>query len=877
MKTIKPQKLALLTRSYEFRRKYYFGVSVLMFVPFSDQPNLYSEIAMWKFVASELGKDAAIEASIPKAQGEFLVSGSAFVPGGEPKQGCTVKVKLGEREKSIHVFGDRFWRGTSPGEPLPFSTMPLDWTHAFGGEGFDRNPFGKGVTPVSRNDITLHPLPNIQLPYQPLLSPNDRPDPAGFGPLDIAWPQRFSKAGTHDDCWLKEDFPGYARDIDWTMFNLASSDQWFKEPLVGDETFILENLHPTKPLLKGRLQGLKARCFVNRKIDEEEKFTEISTALKTVWFFPHAESAILIHQGVCEVSDEDAADILHLVVGAESIGDPKPSEHYRSVLAQRLDKEKGHLFALRDRDLLPVGIVSADSALEEEKALLEGEELLRKNLGKRAAVEIEKARAVVAGYGLDPDIHAPGLPKPEEPLPDMDHLSEYIEKTLAEAEEQKKAAQEGAAKSMQETEKLFESLGMDFNVIREEVSAKPKGPPDFSAQAQLDAMKDIADKLRAIGLEAAEIDGYLADEEFCNRLFAGERKLKDAYRITAQFQDPALPMAPELAQSVRRSVQDTYDKERNFAGVDLCGADLSGMDLHGANFDEAFLDGANLESTDLSECTFRRAVLAHAFLKDARLTAANLERTNLGGARLLGTDVSRALLERTILAKADLTGATFKGSQLHGVDFSGAVFNNTDLSESVANELCFIEVDLRGLILRGTQLEKGIFLKVDVSGVDFSGSNLTSAVFLEAQGNNAKFRNADMTNVRFVQQCSFESADFSGACLNKANLRGSRLSRSDFSKVQLTAADLSECDMQGVKLYRAYARDARFVKSDLRGALMTSINAINASLQRADIRGADLRGANMFQVDLARVWADTKTNLADANTKKVRIYPRRIS
>jgi uncharacterized protein YjbI with pentapeptide repeats len=58
---------------------------------------------------------------------------------------------------------------------------------------------------------------------------------------------------------------------------------------------------------------------------------------------------------------------------------------------------------------------------------------------------------------------------------------------------------------------------------------------------------------------------------------------------------------------------------------------------------------------------------------------------------------------------------------------------------------------------------------------------------------------------------------------------------------------------------------------------MTSINAMNATFQRANICGADLRGANLYQVDLARVHADTKTQLQDALSKKVRIYPRRIS
>jgi len=134
-----------------------------------------------------------------------------------------------------------------------------------------------------------------------------------------------------------------------------------------------------------------------------------------------------------------------------------------------------------------------------------------------------------------------------------------------------------------------------------------------------------------------------------------------------------------------------------------------------------------------------------------------------------------------------------------------------------------------------------------------------------------------MTNVRFVQQCDLESADFSAALLNKANLRGTFLRGCDFTRAQLNNADLSECSLCRATFYQAVARETLFVKADLNGAVMTSLDGMNSSFQRADIRGADLRGANLFQADLARVHADTRTQLADALVKKVRVYPKRVS
>jgi uncharacterized protein YjbI with pentapeptide repeats len=874
MKTIKPQKLGVLTRCFEFGRRFNFGVSVLMFIPLSKDPALLSEVGMWKFAAAELGKDAALDAAVPKSKPEFIVTGNAYMPGGKPGPGCTVRARLGEREKLLHVFGDRYWNGPFKTDPEPFMSMPLDWAHAFGGEGYDKNPLGKGFKPVKKDKVEIKWLPNIQYPTRLDASPDQLTEPAGFGPVDFVWPQRFAKAGTYDDKWLKEDFPGYARNIDWTIFNLSSPDQWFDGPLKGDEPYLLENMHPSMPLIEGRLPGFIARCFINRRKGEGESFEEITTRLTTVWFFPGAERAVLIYQGFCEVAEEDAADILQIVVGAELAGEPKSAGHYMDVFSRRMDKEKGFLYSLRDSDLIPAGL-SADEKDKDAELSDGGDDLLRKSLRKRAVVEIEKARAVVAGYGLDPDKHAPPLPKPDEPVPDIEQLPEYMNKMLAEAEARKITEQEAAGKSLQEAEKLFATLGMDFNVVRKEIAERPTGPPAFSAQAQINSMKELAQDLRNKGIVVDELDGYINDPVFCNRLIEGERKLKEVYRFTANHQDAPPPMQEEQAKHVRSSVAEAVSKGESLAGRDLTGADLSGLDLHGVNFEGAFLESVNLDSSILKGANFNNAVLAHASLKGADLTGAKLSGANLGAADLTGAQAGGVDFSDAIISKANLTGADFKGAQLHGADCSGSVFKDTDFSGVLATELIFLESNLQGIKLAGAQMEKCVFIKVDVTGVDFSGANLTSAVFLEVKGKGARFNNADMTNVRFVEKSAFESADFTGACLVKANLRGSLLSGCNFTLARLDGADLSECDLRNAVFHQAVARGALFVKANLNGAALTSINAMNAIFQRSDIRGADFRGANLFQADIARVHTDPRTQLTETFTKKIRIYPRR--
>jgi uncharacterized protein YjbI with pentapeptide repeats len=850
-------------------------VSVLAFVPLGVEPALISEVEMWKFAGEELGKDAAIDAGLPKARAEYLVTGSAFVPGGEPQQGCMVRTKLGGSEKTIHVIGDRFWRGNVSGEPLPFAKMSLDWSNAFGGEGFNRNPMGKGFKPVTRNDTTLHPLPNIQIPYQPPLSPLDQPDPVGFGPIDISWPQRCTKAGTHDDIWLREDFPGFARDIDWTMFNTASPDQWFDKYLRGDEPYELENLHSDKPLIKGRLPGFTARCYVNRRTDENEIFGEIALSLSTVWFFPHRERAILVYHGQTSVAEDDASDILQMVIAAENLGQPKGDEFYRVLLSERIDKEKGPLLALRDKDLLPEGLAGAGD-LPADDGIPTSDGFFRRNLQRNAEQRILAARAVVVGYGLDPDEHGPLVPPPEEPPPALDDIPEYIEAVKKQGKKLEADSKIRAEKSIKEAEKIFDKLGLDFDVVRKEMETPHTGPPILPGEKDRKTLQELSAQFKELGLPTDEMDAYIADPEREKLRAVGDESARNSYVKSAHHQEPAQKMPSEKSDLARSVLIQAHAAGKSLKGIDLTGANLSGLELRGIDIENAYLEHVDLDNTDLTGANLRNAVLAHSSLQGAILNDANAQGANFGSACFRNAKAHNVDLSRAILSKADLCDADLSGALLFDTEMMKVTFGNTILSRAKAEMLLFMEGDLNRIDFSGSQMKKCTFLKVNMKDVDFSGALLESSVFVTAKGEGILFRSADMTNVRFVEQCNFTSSDFSGACLRKANLRGTNLSGCSFNEAQLDDSDFSGCDLTKANFYHAVARNAQFVKACLVDAVMTAMNAMNGSFQKADIRGADLRGANLFQVDLARVRTDTRTNLTDALTKKVRVYPRRI-
>ncbi|WP_159396909.1 DUF2169 domain-containing protein [Sorangium cellulosum] len=881
MKTIKPQKLGLLHRVFEDGEDCYLSVTILAFFSFGPPAALLSEVDLWKFSAAELGNDAVLDMGMPKPRGELLISGRAYPRGGRAPA-CAVRARLGAVDKTLYAIGDRSWRRGVPTEPEPFTEMPILWERAFGGPGFAPNPVGKGAQPVATDAGEIHPLPNIELPEPLITSPRDQPAPAGFGPLDLMWPQRFAKIGTYDQKWLKERFPGFAEDTDLGVFNAAPEDQQIQGFFRGDEPMVLENMHPDRAVIEAALPGLAARAFINRKSGEEERFSEVAMHLETVHLFPHAERGILLFRGLALVDEDDAADVLHIVIGAEALGEPKPVEHYREVLRQRLDPKKGHLASLRESDLLTALPPGARPPRDESdvERLLKSDDLLRKNLQagarRRAEENRRKAHATVVELGLDPaqfGLEQAEEPAAEEAVPDIEELAPFVEELEARAEREQAEAEGRRAKAEAEARAAYAAAGMDYDALHEDAMRQAAGPPKFSAKAERERLEDLATLLANAGYPNAELEQSLADPAFDRQLAAMEAQVLEGYRQTAHLGPAAGRL--EATRHLREEVVEAHRAGRSLAGRDLTGADLSGLDLRGANLTGALLEGASLAGADLEDAGLERAVLARADLCQATLRGARLEEANLGLAKLRGADLSGADLSGAVLYQADLTGASFRGAELTLADLSEATLGDNDLSGSLAQLLTLLRVDLTGSRLTGADLSRSTLIECKLNGVDLSGARLISTAFFSSEGRGAVFRGASLENLRMVKECAFDGADFRGATLTGANLRGTSLAGADFTEARMNGSDLSECDLRGARMAWIAAREARFVRADLSDADLTCADLMMGVLQKAKLMGADFTRANLFRADLTKVLGDERTRFDEANVTEVRQVPRR--
>jgi uncharacterized protein YjbI with pentapeptide repeats len=855
MKTVKPQKLSVLVSPFEAGGQKHLCITTMLAAPFDAPESPIHEATLWRMLAKQLGPDVPVDLCRPKPAAEVVVVGSAY-PRHPPQVACSVRLALGRIDKTLWVVGDRTWGVAGvASDPIPFTSMPVSWANAFGGPGFADNPAGKGLLPLGE----VHPLPNVEDPKRLLRSRGDRPAPAGFAPLDLMRPERYSKVGTYDRAWRENQYPGLPLDFDFAFYNSAPLDQRLDGHFQGDETFTIENMHPTRAVIEGRLPSFVPRAFVNLRGGE---LREVPMRMDTLQLYPDALTMVVLYRGVTPIVEDDASDVLHLVAACDAPGALRPIEHYRAVLEERLDMKRAAEASLRQGDLMPPGPAAKVrfDEIGDPDLRAQPEQLRAQNAHRKASRALEAQRQQLIARGEDPDKY---LPKAIPPLrtPTIESVEDH-DAWRAELREEAAKTRERAAEAREKAQN----------------ERRGSGPPKLSAFGEIEKLRRLAAEARRAGKPNREVEARLADPDFAAKLRRAEEAQREMYRKHAHERGAAPPADAALTERARIELPAGAQGGVRFEERDLTGIDLHGLDLRGVDLHKAFLESADLSGCDLRGANLTQTVLARAKLDGADLTGANLAGANLGKASLTGVKLEGNVdMTGAVLVGADLTRGSLRGARLDRVDFSEAKFTDTDFSGVVGEGVTFTKADLRGLKLAGASLRKSSFLDVDATGVDFSGTDLTAATFQGAKVSRAIFRGATLQKLRAVRGSIFDGADFRGAKLVRANLRFMSLVGCDFAGAEMDHADLTECDLQEASFYRAVARGARFVKADLRRANLTSANLMRTLMGRANLRGANLTGANLFRADLCRAEVDRGTITKDANLTQIRFVEARKS
>jgi uncharacterized protein YjbI with pentapeptide repeats len=710
-----------------------------------------------------------------KPKADAVLVGKAYAPSGNPATECSVRFAVGQASLALRVTGDRYWLDPANGAvsaPKPFTEMELGYGRAFGGPGWAANPVGRGVHQEGAREAIERPLPNVEDPAALVRRVDDRPPPAGFGPLSPHWAHRMSKWPRIAAGWAAERWPWPPEALDYAYFNAAQPALQIDGYLRGDERIVCENLHPSERRFECELPRQRPRCFVVDEQAGNERFREMAMRLDSLWVDMEAETLALVWRGSLPVASESLAEVTYVYFATESLDDAKaaPEVYRRRLEVLRLEGERANA---------PV----AAPANENDAP--------------------KPARAIVppAPPPAPPPVFPPGMRAqferagvPKELLAaadrgDVDAVEAQARALIGGSEAEVEKVVERAREALREE---LRRAGHDPSVLDPPPPREPRAPKP-SREPIPWSRERVASCLMAgipiAGEDLSELD--LSEVDFRGRDLRG-CILKGAKLDGARFDEADLSGAVlASASAAKSSLRKTVLRE-----ADLTGAALPGADLVGANLERVLAEGANLTGAKLEGVAARRAFLRRADLSDADLGKANLVEARLDGARLGGAS----------LRGADLTGASGEGMVAEGVDFTGATLVRFDASEGSR---------LARAKLAGCRASAANFMGADLTGADLARcdlvrADLSHANLTEARLSGANAAEADLTGAKLL------AANLEGANLRAARLEGADLRRTNLKNASLYEAHLWKVQLQGAQLEGAFTAGTLF-DSPVRG------------------------------------------------------------
>lgn len=764
MKLIKPNRVEITYRVISLAPDRY-SLAVAVLVPFKLHPqaDLFEQSAspVWDAVKPAVQGYSTFDEGWPKLDGEYLVFGAAYRPINSNQQPVSAQVAIGPLSKRLAVFGDRFFNAIGGiSDPLPFDRIPIAPSTSLGGEGFEGNPYGKGVSAVKNKDGTvLHPLPNIELPDALMTSATSRPGVAGFWPYYPDMPQRARFLGKFDENWTKNRWPHLPVDTDFTYFQAAPIDQRLNDSFwVGDERFSLQNLHHTHQLLEGELPGLRVRVFpvVARAIDDIE-LAEVQTRLETLFFMPDQLTGVALYRTVIQVPDPDARDIVGLCAVHEPLSNsPRPAVEYVSELKPQMRELLGPI-------VRPPPSKQPDE-LDEQTKLVQ--------LAEQVRQEREVFFAQMRSSGMtDAQI--------------LLHLKQNPQtRQYALAIEQMGG----------DFESFFAGIDQLVALLNDDGRAD-----DVDAQAESDRQarvgrlevlrrKSRSESCRDLQLSDADLSGLdLSGMDFSGAMLAG------ASFVGATLRDVKFDRSI-LSKAI-------------FTGADLSKASLNLASCSDAKFQAAILNAIRAVRADLSGSTFLDAVLEGADVSMANFSGSNLRNANLMNLIANGCDFTSALLTKVNLSGAQLLEAIFSGADLSEADLTKATCVKANFSVAKLHKTRFLSCDLTESSADvGTQATAADFRDANLDQASWVGANLCGANLDRITAQELDLSDCSMSQTS-MRRAVAKGARFDRVTLDHSNFSMSNFMEGSFAGAKLTSVTMQSCNLYGVNLLNAQFED----------------------------------------------------------------------
>lgn len=707
---------------------------------------------------------------------DLLLAGHCHAPGGRAVPYTQVSFGVGSFRKVAVVFGDRMIRrgvlASGISEPVPFVSMPLEWGRAWGGAGFARNPVGRGATDVVLGDGTqARLLPNVES-LDRLVGPELRDvEPTGFGPIDPAWPQRMKNLGSFDGAWLKERWPWFPDDFDWTYFSSAPQDQYLKGTyLRGDELLELVNLDPEHPTFRASLPGLQARAFIRVRRGAQLEFREVPLRIDTLFVDMDVRRVSLTWRGVTPVDTIKLKEVEEYFFLLEPGRSPLGTglADYEALYLRRLAE-------MRDEFKVPPVVLEAPPPLAFAVPSIDWAVGLRKLADSiRAASQAPAPPAV-------PPVSPMGTRFPAAPPPP----TVATPSSVAEINARIKA--DWAVMDAHDPGFSAKYPAMDFSDLEADI-------------AEIEAFTGIPEEETAAGegdWDRERVVRVAAEGGHFERQDLSGLDLSGLDLTGVRFIEADLSEVDFSRSTLRRA--------------DFTDANLTECVLTGADLETARLDGADLSGVSAEGVRFAGASILRTEFSGGRLARGVFDDVSGGGVSFCQCDLREAAFPRAALVQADfsdavLTGVSFMGATLTAAEFEGADASGANFESASAINVRASKTNLRGARFRGARMDLGIFEDSDLTEGDFRETKLRRATLTGARVGRAVFALADLREAR-MDDLSATGATFVGV----------DLFRSILERADLTGASFLDCNLFEVEFFEAVLDRTVFREVNLKG------------------------------------------------------------
>ena len=670
-----------------------------------------------------------------KPHGECMVIGSVRVAGEVTFESTRVGVRVGSVDKQLAVFGDRTWRRGGPTPPVGVTEVPLTWERAFGGPGHAANPVGCGMKPASGEDRLR--LPNLEDPKRTIAGGEAKPPSVGLGPIPRSWEPRLRYAGTYDSAWLTTRYPWYPEDLDWRFFCAAPADQQIEGFWRGDESIVLNNLHPVHPVVRCRLPGLAAHAYL---VAEDDALRDVGLRLDTITIDADLGVAVCVWRGVVEVPHEDLSDFPALFVTHAAVGE--------AIDAPAAYAAKRAADAALEAALLPVSPPASDTAADGSTDAEAPAALDMNDPGRRWA-HLDQAMTLrgeddavqkIVRDALAEQARAQGL------RPVFDDALGFVRELSAD--------RELTPEDLLELEMMY-ALG---DLLEPEVDERREEVRDAVARGESLAGVDLSGiDLSGVGLVGADLRGAIL---------------------------------------TRANLSGAHFERCRFDGANLTEAEASFASFDACELSEAELYSLRAHRVRFHACRLLRAMATVSYLREARFMSCDLTQIELGRSDLTEADfrdcdlteadLSSSQLGRSVFSRTKLVGAWLEG----GIEAPGAIFDGCEATGMRASE----GANLEGASFKRTRLDGARFGQSTLTAAVFNLATLVRADFSEATLRDAKLVGCDLRMSRF------DGASLVSASLLKSNLMQARFEGATLTEADLRGANLFEAELLGAKL-----------------------------------------------------------------------------